>query len=289
MKIRPVETFEQTHKKYMSNGGSFGSVEILKFAKNQVYEFYIVPKVKSIDLEADECQIDYPFEELYTHFGTYDFMQKYANMKPVRINCRGCAIDQWMKENRVPKSVFKIAVPTQFFVAYVIHDKKIKVGMFQDYLYGILYSKLGILMKDGEVNLIDAFRHRVKLFTNSEGKFDIEINPTVVIPTESQAYKDILVSVQKKPLEDFIDHQMTCDNETINSVLHALQDYSEQVIRSEQQAASAAKMEEKSKEFQGALDVLKNGSEYKPGGNPVFVESVGPDAEPPPQDDEQPF
>lgn len=117
MKIRPKETFEQTHQKHTTNGtGAFGSVEFIKFSKNTVYEFYIVPKVVSIDLEADECEIDYPFEEVNTHFGTYDFMREYARLRPVRINCTGCAICQWMAETRLPKIIFKLAVPTKFFV-----------------------------------------------------------------------------------------------------------------------------------------------------------------------------
>jgi len=280
MRIKPKETFEQTHQKQMTSSNTFGAVDFLKFTKNQVYEFYIVPKVTSIDLAADECEIDYPFEEVNTHFGTYDFMQNYASMKPTRINCTGCSIDRWMSENRLPKSVFKIAVPTKFFVAYVIHEKKIKVGFFQDYLYSILMEKIAKLMTDKDLNLIDALRHRVKLFTNPQGKFDIEVNADVAIPTESQGFKTILVSVNEKPLDKFIDQQVTCDTETINAVLHALKDYTNAVIKTESDSIKAEKMEEKSKQFEASLNGFRKDSEYKAGGNDPFIESVGPLADP---------
>lgn len=285
MRIRPKETFEQTHQKQISGSGSFGRVEELKFSKNYVYEFYIVPKVVSIDLAADECEIDYPFEEVNTHFGTYDFMKNYGNMKSERINCTGCAIDHWMAENRLPKSIFKIAVPTKFFVAYVIHEKKIKYCFFQDYLYAILMEKIARLMTDKDVNLIDALRHRVKLFTNPQGKFDIEVNPEVAIPTESQGFKTILVSVNEKPLDKLIEQQLTCDNQTINAVLHALKNYTEDVIKSEEGAARAEKMEAKSKQFEASLEGFRKESDYKPGGNEPFIEGVGPNAEPQQEDD----
>jgi hypothetical protein len=288
MRIRPKETFEQTHQKFSSNGGSFGTVEFLKFSKDQVYEFYIVPKVVSIDLEQDECEIDYPFEEVNTHFGTYDFMRNYASMKPQRINCTGCAIDHWMSETRLPKSVFKVAVPTKFFVAYLIHEKKIKIGWFQDYLYSILMEKIAKLMTDKEINLIDALRHKVKLFTNSQNKFDIEVNSEVAIPTDSQGFKTILVSVNQKPLDKLIDQQVTCDPETINAVLHALQDYTQDVLKTERNAEVAEKMEAKSKQFEASLEGFKKDSDYKPGGNEPFVESVGPASEPE-VDDDVPF
>ena len=288
MRITPKETFTQTHQRLGTNGtGAFGTVDFLKFSKNEVYEFYIVPKVVSIDLEKDECEIDYPFEELSTHFGTYDFMKNYAGMKPQRINCTGCAIDIWMAENRLPKSVFKIAVPTKFFVSYVIHEKKIKIGFFQDYLYAILMERIAKLMTDKEINLIDALRHRVKLFTNPQNKFDIEVNAEVAIPTESQGFKTILVSVNQKPLDKLIDQQVTCDTETINAVLHALQDYTNDVIKTERSAASAEKMEAKSKQFEASLEGFKN-TDYKPGGNVPFVEGVGPASEPA-VDDDVPF
>jgi len=280
MLIRPKETFEQTHQKQTAGSGSFGSVEFLKFTKNQGYEFYIVPKVTSIDLVADECEIDYPFEEVNTHFGTYDFMKNYASMKPVRINCTGCAIDKWMAETRLPKSVFKVAVPTKFFVSYVIHEKKIKVGFFQDYLYSILMEKIAKLMVDKELNLIDALRHRVKLFTNAQGKFDIEVNAEVAIPTDSQGFKTILVSVNEKPLDKLIDQQITCDDETIASVLHALKDYANDVLKTEKNAEAAEKMEAKSKQFEASLEGFKKEADYKPGGNEPFMEGVGPGAEP---------
>lgn len=291
MLIRPKETFEQTHQRLgSSGGGAFGTVDFLKFIKNTNYEFYIVPKVVTIDLAADECEIDYPFEEVSTHFGTYDFMKTYANMKPQRINCTGCAIDHWMAETRIPKTVFKIAVPTKFFVCYVIHEKKIKVAWFQDYLYSILMERIAKLMTDKEINLIDALRHRVKLFTNAEGKFDIEVNAEVAIPTDSQGFKTILVSVNEKPLDKFIDQQATCDNETVDSVLQALKDYTNDVVKAEKNRASAEKMEEKSKQFEASLDGFKKDSDYKPGGNEPFVEGVGPAAEPAPeQDDDTPF
>lgn len=279
MKIRARDTFEQNYQR-MSAGGSFGAVDFLKFLKNTVYEFYIVPKVVSIDLVADECEVDYPFEEVNTHFGIYDFMKDYARMKPARFNCTGCAIDNWMAEHRVPKTIFKIAVPTKFFVCYVIHDKKIKVAWLQDYLYAILMEKIARIMSDKELNLIDAFRHRVKLFTNPEGKFDIEINETVSIPAESQGFKNILVSVNEKPLDRFIDQQVTCDNETVDAVLHALKDYTDVVIKAEKDRGNREKMEEKSEQFKASIEGFKNDSyDYKSGGNEPFVESVGPAAE----------
>jgi hypothetical protein len=287
MKIRPKETFEQTHQKQAADsGGAFGSVDFLKFAKNTVYEFFIVPKVSSMDIAADECEIDYPFEEVNTHFGTYEFMQKYGGMRPVRINCTGCAIDNWMTENRVPKSVFRIAVPTKFFVTYVAHDKKIKIAWFQDYLYRILMERISKLMTDKNINLIDSFRHRIKLFTNPEGKFDIEVNPDVAIPSDSAGYKNLLMNVHEKPLNKFIEEQVVCDPETVGSVLSALKDYTNSIIKAEKDKERNEKMEARSEQFAAGLEGFKN-TDYKPGGNAPFVESVGPAAETP--DDDIPF
>lgn len=289
MLIRPKETFEQTHQRLNTNSSTgFGTVDFLKFTKNQVYEFYIIPKVVSIDIEKDECEIDYPFEEVNTHFGTYDFMQNYASMKPIRINCTGCAIDNWMAETRLPKNVFKIAVPTKFFIAYVIHEKKIKVSFFQDYLYAILMEKIAKLMIDKELNLIDALRHRIKLFTNPQGKLDIEVNADVAIPTDSQGFKTLLISVNQKPLDKLIDQQITCDNETIDSVLHALKNYTDDVIKSEKDRSKAERMEEKSEQFKASLEGFKKDSDYKAGGNEPFIEGVGPASEPA-LDDDVPF
>jgi len=194
-----------------------------------------------------------------------------------------------MAENRLPKSVFKIAVPTKFFVSYVIHEKKIKVAWFQDYLYSILMEKIAKLMTDKELNLIDALRHRVKLFTNPQNKFDIEVNADVAIPTESQGFKAILVNVNEKPLDKFIDQQVTCDVETINAVLHALKDYTDAVVKTENDSAKVEKMEAKSKQFEASLDGFRKDSDYKPGGNEPFVEGVGPGAEPETPDDDIPF
>lgn len=288
MKIRPRETFEQTHQQQAaSSGGPFGSVDFLKFTKNTVYEFFIIPKVSSMDVAADECEIDYPFEEVNTHFGTYEFMQKYGGMRPVRINCTGCAIDSWMTETLVPKAVFRIAVPTKFFVTYVAHEKKIKIAWLQDYLYRILMERISKLMTDKEINLIDSFRHRIKLFTNAEGKFDIEVNPDVAIPSESAGYKNLLINVHEKPLNKFIEEQVVCDTETIGSVLSALKDYSNSIIKAEKDKERNDKMEALSEQFAAGLEGFKKDSDYKPGGNEPFVESVGPASETP--DDDIPF
>lgn len=243
-----------------------------------------------MDVAADECEIDYPFEEVSTHFGTYEFMQKHAGMRPVRINCVGCAIDSWMAESRVPKAVFRVAVPTKFFVTYVAHDKKIKVGWFQDYLYRILMEKISKLMTDKDINLIDAFRHRIKLFTNPEGKFDIEVNPDVAIPADSAGYKNLLINVHEKPLNKFIEEQVICDDETIGSVLNSLKEYSDSIIKAEKDKGRTERMEARSEQFAAGLEGFKKDSDYKAGGNAPFVEgapaeSVGPASEADPLED----
>jgi hypothetical protein len=282
MKIKPKETFAQTHQKHISNGGgAFGSVDFIKFTKNTVYEFYIVPKVVTIDLAADECEIDYPFEEVNTHFGAYAFMKDYVRMKPVRINCKKCAICEWMLETRLPKSTFKIAVPTKFFVSYIIHDKKIKVAWFQDYLYGILMEKISKLMTDKDINLIDAFRHRVKLFTNQENRFDIEVNSEVAIPTDSHGFQNILVAVNRKPLDKLIDQQMLCDEETVEAVLTHIIKYNDEILDTERRRSINEKMETKTKQLSDSLNAFgpEEGVDYTPGGNQPFVEqteTVGP-------------
>jgi len=279
MKIRPKETFEQTHQQQAaSSGGPFGTVDFLKFAKNAVYEFFIIPKVSSMDIAADDCEIDYPFEEVNTHFGTYDFMQKYGGMRPMRINCTGCAIDHWMAETRIPKPVFRIAVPTKFFVTYVAHEKKIKIAWFQDYLYRILMERISKVMTDKDLILIDAFRHRIKLFTNSEGKFDIEVNPDVAIPADSTGYKNLLINVHEKPLNKFIEEQVVCDNETVDSVVSALKDYSNSIIKAEKDKERNERLEARSEQFAAGLEGFKKDADYVPGGNAPFVESVGPSA-----------
>ena len=286
MKIRPKETFEQTHQKQNeSSGGAFGSVDFLKFTKNTVYEFFIIPKVSSMDVIADECEIDYPFEEVNTHFGTYEFMQKFGGMRPVRINCTGCAIDHWMAESRVPKAVFRVAVPTKFFVTYVAHEKKIKIAWFQDYLNRILMEKISKLMTDKDINLIDGFRHRIKLFTNPEGKFDIEVNPDVAIPADSAGYKNLLINVHEKPLNKFIEEQVVCDDATVGSVLNSLKEYSDSIIKAEKDKERNERMEARSEQFAAGLEGFKKESDYKAGGNEPFVEAVGPASEADPLED----
>jgi hypothetical protein len=285
MRIKTKETFEQTHQKHIADSNSFGTVDYLQFKKNQVYEFYIVPKVESIDLEADECEIDYPFEELNTHFGAYDFIKNRTGQRAFRVNCTGCAICKWMEETRLPKSMFKIAVPTKFFLAYVIHDKKIKISWFQDYLYSILMERISELMSKKDINLIDAFRHRVKLFTNPEGKFDLEINQEVAIPTESQGFKNILVAVNQKPLIKLIQQQLVCDDESINFVLDQMKQYNAEIVKAEKDRERNERMEQESEKFKASIELIKGTS----GTNKPFVEaeSVGPMADEP--DDDLPF
>ena len=282
MKIKTKETFEQTHKKNLESSASNGSVDYLNFKKNGVYQFFVVPKVVALNLAEDECEADYPFEELYTHFGLYDFMRDNANMKSERINLlEGNAIQAWMKENRVPKSTFKLAVGTKFFLTYVINEKKIKIAWFQDYLYGIYMAKLSKLMTDKDLNLIDAFRHRVKLYTNSEGKFDIEIDENVAIPVDSEGFKNVLVSVFEKPLMGFIEQQIVTDGETLGKVLAALKVYNQKIVDAEKDAARRGQMEERSEQFAASLEGLKD---IKSTVNQPVVEQVGPGS-----DDDVPF
>lgn len=282
MKIKTKETFEQTHKKNMESSSANGSVEYLSFKKNGVYQFFIVPKVISIDAAADECEIDYPFEELNTHFGLYEFMRAHAMLKSERINLlNGNVIQKWMMENRVPKSVFKTAVGTKFFLTYTIHEKKIKIAWFQDYLYEIYTARLSKLMTDKDLNLIDAFRHRIKLFTNSEGKFDIEIDETVAIPTDSEGFKAILTSVNQKPLSGFIEQQIVTDGETTDKILVALKQYTQSIVEAEKARARNERMEESSQQFAASIEGFKD---IKTNGNKPIVEQVGPGS-----DEDEPF
>jgi len=259
MRIKTKETFEQTHKKHTSQeNGRF--VEFLKFTKNNTYEFYIVPKVVSIDLEADECEIDYPFEEVYSHFRMYDFLRNYANQRFGRINCTGnCPIDKWMSETKLPKNVFKIAVPSKLFTSYVIHDKKIKFAWFQDYLYSILMEKFSDLMSKKEINLIDAFRHKVKLFTNSEGKFDFEVCADVSIPIDNQGYKNILVAVNSKSLENVLQQSILSDNEFINTSLEYLKKYTYDQIEEEKIRERNNELETRTNDI---VETLKSSNKY---------------------------
>jgi hypothetical protein len=274
MKIKTKETFEQTHKENMERSSANGTVDYLSFKKNGVYQFFIVPKVISINLAEDECEIDYPFEELNTHFGLYKFMSEYGGMKAERINTlNGNLIQKWMQENRVPKSVFKTAVGTKFFLTYVINEKKIKIAWFQDYLYEIYTAKLSKLMTDKDLNLIDAFRHRVKLFTNSEGKFDIEIDESVAIPTDSEGFKKVLVSVHEKPLAMFIEQQIITDDETLEKVVAALKRYNAEVVAHEKDRARKEDMDRRSEELAANIDGFKN---VGTGGNKPIEEQVGP-------------
>lgn len=282
MKIKAKETFEQTHKKNMEASNAGGSVDYLNFKKNGVYQFFIVPKVISIDLAADECEIDYPFEELNTHFGLFDFMRDQASMKSERINLpNGNAIQKWMQETRVPKATFKLAVGTKFFLTYVIHEKKIKIAWFQDYLYGIYMAQLSKLMTEKDLNLIDAFRHRVKLFTNAEGKFDIEIDEAVAIPTDSEGFKNVLVSVHEKPLIGFIEQQIITDSTVVDKIVAALKVYNQKIVDYEKDKSRRESMEERSEQFAASIDNLKN---IKSTTNEPIVEQVGPGS-----DDDVPF
>lgn len=282
MRIRTTETFEQKYKNTSSqNNSQIGRVDYLKFNKNEIYQFFIVPKVVSIDLEKDEVELDYPFEELTTHFGLYEFMRDYAKMRPSRFNCRGaCAIENWMSENRLPKSVFKTAVGTKFFLAYVIHEKKIKVAWFQDYLYAIYLEQIAKLMNDKEIELIDALRHRVKLYTNSSGKFDIEVDHVVLIPLESQGFKNILQSVNEKSLNSLIDQQITTDYETVESVLYVLKEYTESVVKNESERARREKMEKKTEDLATIISAFKEPEKEKETNGIATDEfvSVGPNS-----------
>ncbi len=281
MKIKTKETFEQTHKKNLEASHANGSVEYLNFKKNGVYQFFVVPKVISIDIAADECEVDYPFEKLNTHFGLYDFMRDHAGMKSERINLpNGNVIQGWMKETRVPKATFKMAVGTEFFLTYVIHEKKIKIAWFQDYLFEIYTAKLSKLMSDKDLNLIDAFRHRIKLFTNPEGKFDIEIDETVAIPTDSEGFKNVLVSVNEKPLINFIEQQIITDSTVVDKVLAALKVYNQKIVDYEKDKARRESMEQQSEQFAASIEGFKN---VKSSTNEPIVEQVGPGS------DDEPF
>jgi hypothetical protein len=260
MIIRPKETFAQKFKETQTQSNSFGSVETLKFQKNEVYQFFIIPKVSFIDIENDVADVDYPFEEVTTHFGVYEFVkEKLKIQRPTRVNCKGsCAIEELIEENRVPKHIYKMAVGTKFFLTYVIHEKRIKVAWFQDYLYSTFRQKLSDIILEDNINLIDAFRHKIKLYTNEKGYFDIEIDKTVVIPSTSEGFKQILKTVHEKPLETFIENEVLSDKEYIYKIAYELKKYYKEIETLERRSQKAIEMEERSKELANYIEAFKN-------------------------------
>jgi hypothetical protein len=263
MKIRAKETFEKKFTATKNTVSTNGSVDYLKFLKNNVYSFLIVPKVVSIDLEKEEVEVDYPFEEVNTHFGLYD-LAKARGMRAQRINCKGCVVDKWLAENKVPKSVWKIAVPTKFFNAYVIHDKKIKIASFQDYLYVILLDKISKIMTEANMNLIDVFRHRVKVFTNPEGRFDVSMEMDNPINSESAGYLNVLNVVNKKPLDLYIEQNICAEPEFMSDILKHLKDYCQEVIDSERDEKRKEKIQENTDTLKAAVDGFKKDDDLPP-------------------------
>jgi hypothetical protein len=271
MKITVKETFEKKFAATKNNVSSNGSVDYLKFLKNNTYSFLIVPKVISIDIEKDEVEIDYPFEEVNTHFGLYD-LAKARGLRIQRINCKGCVVDKWLAENKVPKSVWKTAVPTKFFNAYVIHEKKIKIASFQDYLYVILLDKISKLMTEEKVNLIDVFRHRVRVFTNAEGRFDVVLEMENPVNTESAGYMNVLNVVNKKPLDLYIEQNVCAEPEYMNELLKHLKDYTQEVIDSERDEKRREKMQENTDSLRAAVEGFKKDEDLPP--NKPVTDSV---------------
>ena len=271
MKIRAKETFEKKFTATKNTVSTNGSVDYLKFLKNNTYSFLIVPKVVSIDLEKDEVEIDYPFEEVSTHFGLYD-LAKARGLRAQRINCKGCVVDKWLSENKVPKSVWRIAVPTKFFNAYVIHEKKIKIASFQDYLYVILLDKISKLMAELSINLIDVFRYRVKVFTNPEGKFDVSMEVENPINAESSGYMNVLNVVNKKPLDLYIEQNVCAEPEFMVELLKHLKDYTQEVIDMEKDEKRKEKMQENTDSLKAAVEGFKKDEDLPP--NEPVTDSV---------------
>jgi hypothetical protein len=260
MKIVASETLEQKFRenKPAKPNTFVKSVEDLRFKLNETYFLFVLPKVISINLEQDSCQIDYPFEKLSTHFGVYSFMHETCNMKSHRVNCVSeCPICQWMSENRkLPLEVFKIGVATNFFLTYAISNKKVKIAWFPDYLHAAYEHKLGVLMNEKRIGLIDALRYKIKVYTGDRGKnpLEIEIDPEVQIPSDNAGFDQLLKKICDKPLVDVIQREHKTSLNELNTISSALRSYSERLISEEAFKKREEKLEERTEEFDKIIE-----------------------------------
>lgn len=229
MKIIPVETFEQSYKDNKPRPATKfqKSVEEIILTKlNQTNYLYVLPKVISLDLENDECHIDYPFEEVSIHYGLFKFMWEVAKVNSHRVNCNtDCPICKWMSENRTPTELFKIAVANGFNLAYVIHDKRIKLGWFPNDIHAIYHNSLGVLMNEKKINLIEALRYRVKVYTGENKKLSLEIDPDPAkqLPIDHPSVKACFEKIYNKPLVEIIDNEILTPIEELNTLLGYIQ------------------------------------------------------------------
>ena len=233
MKITPIDTFEQTFKDQKASSFTTKfqkSVEDLQLQLKQTYFLYVLPKIVYFDLEKDECQIDYPFERVATHYGMFKFMWEVAKIKSHKINCNSdCPICRWMSENRTSLEIFKIGVANTFDLAYCIHDRKIKLVWFPDdrrgNLHMLYHDSLGALMNEKKISLIEALSYRVKVYTGEDGKFALQIDPDpkLKLPTDNEAIKTCFEKIYKKPLVEVIDNEVITPIEELKTLLGYLQ------------------------------------------------------------------
>ena len=248
MKITPIDTFEQTFKEQSTQAPATKfqkSVEDLQFKFNQTYFLYVLPKIVFLDLEKDECQIDYPFERIATHYGLFKFMWEVAKMHSHRINCNSdCPICAWMAGNRTSKEVFKIGIANGYNLAYCINDKKIKLAWFDDDLHRIYHNSLGILMNEKKISLIEALSHRIKVYTGDDRKLTLQIDPDpkFKLPTDNEIIKTCFERIYKKPLVEVIDNEHIAPMEELKTLLGYLQAKHESVKKEKAEEARKEEM-----------------------------------------------
>lgn len=248
MKITPIDTFEQTFKEQKTQTPSSKfqkSVEDLQFKFNQTYFLYVLPKIVFLDLENDECQVDYPFERIATHYGMFKFMWEAAKIRSHRVNCNSdCPICKWMADNRTSVEVFKIGIANGYNLAYCINDNKIKLAWFDDELHRNYHNSLGTLMNEKKISLIEALTHRIKVYTSEDRKITLQIDPdpNFKLPIDNKAIKSCFEKIYKKPLVEVIDNEHITPMEELKTLLGYLQTKHEGVKREKAEEARKEEM-----------------------------------------------
>lgn len=224
MNIKAANTFEKkwsTSKEAVEKSNR-GFVDFLRFQKGQSYSFYILPKVTILDKDNDNIEVDYPFEEIGTHFGVYPVVQEH-NIPTKRINCKigeSCPICSLIRDNKgLGKDLFKMLISSKFYLCYVIHDKKVKIAFFPDYIYGKLLDKTSTFMASHNESLVDTYRYKITVAPSSTeaNVHEVSFADTAGIQSDDK-YLNILEKVFNKPLDEYINEKVITDTVTLKKV-----------------------------------------------------------------------
>lgn len=201
-----------------------GFIDFLRFSKGQSYSFYIIPKVTSFDRSTENIEVDYPFTDIGTHFGVYNLLLE-NNIQNKRINCNingdgSCPICGLIKNNKgLGKELFKMVVPTRIFLCYVIHEKKIKIAFFNEYLYNKLLEKTSTAMASNNENLVDLYRYKVSVTPEGPdgSSHTVSFADTPGIQLDNK-YMNVLENIFNKPLDEYINSKIITETPVLKKI-----------------------------------------------------------------------